>query len=164
MNLNIWYRRIYGLTRALLEMMKYLQYSKLYFQWKLWYKKSSRKQCVKVSHFWLVGDFSIGIAAVICMWWKDFCYFTTQKLNSSADISCFSRLGQDLPLALVQFCSFSMFIGHSLWSQRQQIRLVSFPKTGPVQHKAQPSSSVCLWRGLGLRREIHVLSACSANG
>ncbi|XP_030622505.1 probable isoprenylcysteine alpha-carbonyl methylesterase ICMEL2 [Chanos chanos] len=31
-------RRIYGLTRAVLEMLKYLQYGKLYFQWKSWYK------------------------------------------------------------------------------------------------------------------------------
>lgn len=31
-------RRIYCLTRAVLEMLKYLQYGKLYFQWKLWYK------------------------------------------------------------------------------------------------------------------------------
>ncbi|MCJ8746978.1 hypothetical protein PDJAM_G00148050 [Pangasius djambal] len=40
-------RRIYHLTRAVLEMMKYLQYSKLYFQWKLWYKKNDNKQFVK---------------------------------------------------------------------------------------------------------------------
>ncbi|KAK3538799.1 hypothetical protein QTP86_015923 [Hemibagrus guttatus] len=40
-------RRIYGVTKALLEMMKYLKYSRLYFQWKLWYKKSNNKQCVK---------------------------------------------------------------------------------------------------------------------
>ncbi|KAG5834256.1 hypothetical protein ANANG_G00259630 [Anguilla anguilla] len=30
-------RRIYSLTRAVLEMLKYLQYGKLYFQWKSWY-------------------------------------------------------------------------------------------------------------------------------
>ncbi|XP_017307505.1 uncharacterized protein si:dkey-193c22.1 isoform X2 [Ictalurus punctatus] len=40
-------RRIYRLTRAVLEMMKYLQYSKLYFQWKLWYRKNNSKQFVK---------------------------------------------------------------------------------------------------------------------
>ncbi|XP_053337649.1 uncharacterized protein si:dkey-193c22.1 [Clarias gariepinus] len=40
-------RRIYRLTRALVEMMKYLQYSKLYFQWTLWYKKNNCTQCVK---------------------------------------------------------------------------------------------------------------------
>ncbi|XP_060763247.1 uncharacterized protein si:dkey-193c22.1 isoform X2 [Neoarius graeffei] len=28
-------------------MMKYLQYSKLYFQWKQWYKKTNSQQCVK---------------------------------------------------------------------------------------------------------------------
>ncbi|KAL0979907.1 hypothetical protein UPYG_G00191430 [Umbra pygmaea] len=31
-------RRIYCLTRAVLEMLKYFQYGKLYFQWKSWYK------------------------------------------------------------------------------------------------------------------------------
>ncbi|KPP75012.1 putative isoprenylcysteine alpha-carbonyl methylesterase ICME, partial [Scleropages formosus] len=31
-------RRIYYVTRAVLETLKYLQYGKLYFQWKLWYK------------------------------------------------------------------------------------------------------------------------------
>lgn len=45
----ILHRRVYGLTRAVLEMVKYLQYSKLYFQWKLWYRKSRSEQCVKVS-------------------------------------------------------------------------------------------------------------------
>lgn len=40
-------RRIYGLTRAVLEMMKYLKYSRLYFQWKLWYKENNSDQCVK---------------------------------------------------------------------------------------------------------------------
>ncbi|KAF4074338.1 hypothetical protein AMELA_G00238360 [Ameiurus melas] len=40
-------RRIYRMTRAVLEMMKYLQYSKLYFQWKLWYRKNNSKQFVK---------------------------------------------------------------------------------------------------------------------
>ncbi|XP_046697111.1 probable isoprenylcysteine alpha-carbonyl methylesterase ICMEL2 isoform X2 [Silurus meridionalis] len=39
--------RIYRVTRAVLEMMKYLQYSKLYFQWKVWYKKTSSQHCVK---------------------------------------------------------------------------------------------------------------------
>ncbi|KAJ8286943.1 hypothetical protein GJAV_G00045170 [Gymnothorax javanicus] len=36
-------RRIYPLTRAVLEMLKYLQYGKLYFQWKSWY--SNRDNC-----------------------------------------------------------------------------------------------------------------------
>ncbi|XP_066510974.1 uncharacterized protein [Hoplias malabaricus] len=41
-------RRIYSLTRALLEKLKYLQYSKLYFQWKSWYKNAdNNKHCVK---------------------------------------------------------------------------------------------------------------------
>ncbi|TSN86062.1 WD repeat and FYVE domain-containing protein 3 [Bagarius yarrelli] len=40
-------RRIYGLTRAVLGMMKYLKYSRLYFQWKLWYKENNSNQCVK---------------------------------------------------------------------------------------------------------------------
>lgn len=40
-------RRIYGLTRAVLEMMKYLKYSRLYFQWKLWYMENNSNQCVK---------------------------------------------------------------------------------------------------------------------
>ncbi|XP_072520876.1 uncharacterized protein [Salminus brasiliensis] len=41
-------RRIYCLTRAVLEMLKYLQYGKLYFQWKSWYKNvDSNKYCVK---------------------------------------------------------------------------------------------------------------------
>ncbi|CAB1319208.1 unnamed protein product, partial [Coregonus sp. 'balchen'] len=31
-------RRIYCLTKAVLEMLKYFQYGKLYFQWKSWYK------------------------------------------------------------------------------------------------------------------------------
>ncbi|XP_012683985.2 probable isoprenylcysteine alpha-carbonyl methylesterase ICME [Clupea harengus] len=31
-------RRIYGLSRAVLEMLKYFQYGRLYFQWKSWYK------------------------------------------------------------------------------------------------------------------------------
>ncbi|KAM3867632.1 uncharacterized protein ACN63O_007311 [Diretmus argenteus] len=33
-------RRIYCLTRAVLETLKYLQYGKLYFQWKSWYKNA----------------------------------------------------------------------------------------------------------------------------
>ncbi|XP_019907822.1 probable isoprenylcysteine alpha-carbonyl methylesterase ICMEL1 isoform X1 [Esox lucius] len=33
-------RRIYCLTRAVLEMLKYFQYGKLYFQWKSWYKNA----------------------------------------------------------------------------------------------------------------------------
>ncbi|KAG9261699.1 putative isoprenylcysteine alpha-carbonyl methylesterase ICMEL2 [Astyanax mexicanus] len=42
-------RRIYRLTKAVLEMLKYLQYGKLYFQWKSWYKNvdSNNKYCVK---------------------------------------------------------------------------------------------------------------------
>ncbi|CAL9707573.1 unnamed protein product [Knipowitschia caucasica] len=31
-------RRIYSLARAVLEMLKYLQYGRLYFRWKSWYK------------------------------------------------------------------------------------------------------------------------------
>lgn len=31
-------RRIYCISRAVLEMLKYLQYSRLYFQWKAWYR------------------------------------------------------------------------------------------------------------------------------
>lgn len=43
-------RRIYCLTRAVLEMLKYLQYGKLYFQWKLWYSNDkNNKHYVKVS-------------------------------------------------------------------------------------------------------------------
>lgn len=37
-------RRIYCLTRAVLEMLKYLQYGKLYFQWKLWYKNDKNNK------------------------------------------------------------------------------------------------------------------------
>lgn len=158
-NLNILRRRIYRLTRAVLEMMKYLQYSKLYFQWKLWYRKNNSKQFVKVSHLFFLYDFPLRIAAENMCSGKFFCYFvfcylTIQKFE----------FGPNLSHALVQFCNFSMFIGNPLWSQRQQIRLVSFPKIGSVRHRAHPSSSVCLWRSLGLRREIHVLSACSTNG
>lgn len=41
-------RRIYRLTKAVLEMLKYLQYSKLFFQWKSWYRNvDSNKYCVK---------------------------------------------------------------------------------------------------------------------
>ncbi|XP_066568170.1 uncharacterized protein LOC136755470 [Amia ocellicauda] len=38
-------RRIYCLTVAVLEMMKYLQYGKLYFQWKSCYKNISNCKC-----------------------------------------------------------------------------------------------------------------------
>ena len=42
-------RRIYCLTRAVLETLKYLQYGKLYFQWKLWYQNDeNRKHYEKV--------------------------------------------------------------------------------------------------------------------
>ncbi|KAK0146378.1 putative isoprenylcysteine alpha-carbonyl methylesterase ICME [Merluccius polli] len=37
-------RRIYCLTRAVLETLKYLQYGKLYFQWKLWYKNVENRK------------------------------------------------------------------------------------------------------------------------
>ncbi|CAL8249140.1 unnamed protein product [Merluccius merluccius] len=37
-------RRIYCLTRAVLETLKYLQYGKLYFQWKLWYKNIENRK------------------------------------------------------------------------------------------------------------------------
>ncbi|KAG7278268.1 hypothetical protein CRUP_036345 [Coryphaenoides rupestris] len=37
-------RRIYGLARAVLETLKYLQYGKLYFQWKLWYKDDANRK------------------------------------------------------------------------------------------------------------------------
>ncbi|XP_063050504.1 uncharacterized protein si:dkey-193c22.1 [Engraulis encrasicolus] len=41
-------RRIYCITRAVLEMLKYLQYGRLYFQWKSWYKNvDNNKHCVK---------------------------------------------------------------------------------------------------------------------
>lgn len=33
-------RRIYSLTRVLLESLKYLQYGRLYFQWRSWYKNN----------------------------------------------------------------------------------------------------------------------------
>lgn len=37
-------RRIYCLTRAVLETLKYLQYGKLYFQWKSWYKNDKNRK------------------------------------------------------------------------------------------------------------------------
>lgn len=37
-------RRIYCLARAVLEMLKYLQYGKLYFQWKLWYSNDKNNK------------------------------------------------------------------------------------------------------------------------
>ncbi|KAM4616468.1 uncharacterized protein ACJ7VT_009344 isoform 1-T3 [Polymixia lowei] len=37
-------RRIYCLTRAVLETLKYLQYGKLYFQWKSWYKNDENRK------------------------------------------------------------------------------------------------------------------------
>ncbi|XP_046872724.1 probable isoprenylcysteine alpha-carbonyl methylesterase ICMEL2 [Hypomesus transpacificus] len=37
-------RRIYCLTRAILETLKYLQYGKLYFQWKSWYKNDKNRK------------------------------------------------------------------------------------------------------------------------
>lgn len=148
-NLNIVIRRIYGLTRALLEMAKYLQYSRLYFQWKLWYKKNNSEQCVKVSHFFLLSVWFFYLRMI----------HVTESMTISAiykwnaDVSCFRGLDQKL------FC----VIGHSLWSPREQIRFVLFPTIGQDRHRAHPSSSVCLWRSLGLRGQIHVLSACSAN-
>uniref|UniRef100_A0A3Q3WVT2 BD-FAE-like domain-containing protein n=1 Tax=Mola mola TaxID=94237 RepID=A0A3Q3WVT2_MOLML len=36
--------RIYGLTRAVLEAVKYLQYGRLYFQGKLWYKNDDNRK------------------------------------------------------------------------------------------------------------------------
>ncbi|KAF3695543.1 Kynurenine formamidase [Channa argus] len=41
-------RRIYRLTRAVFQTLKYLQYGRLYFQWKSWYKNSGNyKYCQK---------------------------------------------------------------------------------------------------------------------
>ncbi|XP_062873558.1 uncharacterized protein si:dkey-193c22.1 isoform X2 [Trichomycterus rosablanca] len=41
-------RRVYCLTRAVLEILKHVQYSRLYFHWKSWYKDvSNSKHCVK---------------------------------------------------------------------------------------------------------------------
>ncbi|XP_056275841.1 uncharacterized protein si:dkey-193c22.1 [Pseudoliparis swirei] len=37
-------RRIYYLTRAVLESFKYLQYGRLYFQWKSWYKNEENRK------------------------------------------------------------------------------------------------------------------------
>ncbi|XP_049435430.1 uncharacterized protein si:dkey-193c22.1 isoform X2 [Epinephelus fuscoguttatus] len=37
-------RRIYCLTRAILETLKYLQYGRLYFQWKSWYKNAENRK------------------------------------------------------------------------------------------------------------------------
>ncbi|XP_053727393.1 uncharacterized protein si:dkey-193c22.1 [Synchiropus splendidus] len=37
-------RRIYCLTRAVLETLKYLQYGRLYFQWKSWYKNEGNRK------------------------------------------------------------------------------------------------------------------------
>lgn len=37
-------RRIYCLTRAVLETLKYLQYGKLYFQWKSWYENEENRK------------------------------------------------------------------------------------------------------------------------
>lgn len=75
-NLNILLRRIYRLTRAVLEMMKYLQYSKLYFQWKLWYRKNNSKQFVKVSHlFFFWYDFPSKNSSRKYVWWKVFLFF-----------------------------------------------------------------------------------------
>ncbi|XP_049326150.1 uncharacterized protein si:dkey-193c22.1 isoform X2 [Astyanax mexicanus] len=53
-------RRIYRLTKAVLEMLKYLQYGKLYFQWKSWYKNvdSNNKYCVKGNVLNMVQDIS----------------------------------------------------------------------------------------------------------
>lgn len=151
-------RRIYGLTRALLEMMKYLQYCKLYFQWKLWYKKeSSSKQCVKVSHVCLVYGFLQEQKSMWLLFYHSDTSITAPMCHASVD---------RVRVCLLHCCIYVtfLFIGHFLWSQRQQVRLVSFPKTEPVRHGAGPSSNVCLWRSLGIRREIHVLSACSTNG
>ncbi|XP_034757987.2 uncharacterized protein LOC117963139 isoform X1 [Acipenser ruthenus] len=50
-------RRIYCLTVAVLEMVKYLQYGKLYIQWKSWYRNSANsKYCVKDIHFGRHGN------------------------------------------------------------------------------------------------------------
>ncbi|KAI4881521.1 hypothetical protein NFI96_033563, partial [Prochilodus magdalenae] len=50
-------RRIYCLTRAVLEMLKYLQYGKLYFQYKSWYRNvDSNKHCVKGITFGCRGN------------------------------------------------------------------------------------------------------------
>ncbi|KAI2664516.1 hypothetical protein H4Q32_002742 [Labeo rohita] len=50
-------RRIYCLTRAVLEMLKYLQYGKLYFQWKLWYSNDkNNKHYVKGITFGRQGN------------------------------------------------------------------------------------------------------------
>lgn len=40
-------RRIYCLTRAVLETLKYLQYGRLYFQWKSWYKDVENRKHYK---------------------------------------------------------------------------------------------------------------------
>ncbi|XP_034547928.1 probable isoprenylcysteine alpha-carbonyl methylesterase ICMEL2 [Notolabrus celidotus] len=37
-------RRIYCLTRAVLETLKYLQYGRLYFQWRSWYKNDKNRK------------------------------------------------------------------------------------------------------------------------
>ncbi|XP_056136332.1 uncharacterized protein si:dkey-193c22.1 [Lampris incognitus] len=37
-------RRIYCLTRAVLETLKYLQYGKLYFQWRSWYNNDKNRE------------------------------------------------------------------------------------------------------------------------
>lgn len=53
-------RRIYCLTRAVLEMLKYLQYGKLYFQWKLWYKDDKNsKHYVKVSYVYFFNVLNV---------------------------------------------------------------------------------------------------------
>ncbi|XP_006626861.1 uncharacterized protein [Lepisosteus oculatus] len=50
-------RRVYCLTVAMLEMMKYLQYGKLYFQWNSWYKNiANNSYCEKDIRFGRHGN------------------------------------------------------------------------------------------------------------
>ncbi|XP_037339376.1 uncharacterized protein si:dkey-193c22.1 isoform X3 [Pungitius pungitius] len=48
-------RRIYCLTRAVLETLKYLQYGRLYFQWKSWYKNEENRKHYEKDNIVLIG-------------------------------------------------------------------------------------------------------------
>ncbi|KAK1792406.1 hypothetical protein P4O66_012353 [Electrophorus voltai] len=57
--------RVYCLTRAVLEMLKYLQYGKLFFKWKSWYRKvKNNKQCVKGTVLHMIQDISDSLVCV----------------------------------------------------------------------------------------------------
>ncbi|XP_015219813.1 uncharacterized protein [Lepisosteus oculatus] len=63
-------RRVYCLTVAMLEMMKYLQYGKLYFQWNSWYKNiANNSYCEKGTVLEMVQDIADSI-----LWVRENCH------------------------------------------------------------------------------------------